>query len=62
MVDADSVEDALYVAKAAMDGERIDYIGDSVVYYHSNKVKPKWSKKMKLVAVIGKHKFYSEKT
>lgn len=30
-----------------------------VLYYHTHKVKPSWSKKMKLVKQVGKHKFFS---
>lgn len=29
-------------------------------FYHTKKVNPKWNRNMKLVAVIGKHRFYRE--
>ena len=33
----------------------------SVLWYHTHKVKPKWSRKMQKVAVVGNHKFFEEK-
>lgn len=31
---------------------------NGATFYHTKKVNPKWNRKMKLVAVIGNHRFY----
>lgn len=32
-----------------------------VLWYHTHQVKPQWSKKKKLVKVVGKHRFFTER-
>ena len=51
------------VAKAAYEGLqsvlRGSRTGINALHYHANYVRPSWSKHKKLVAVIGKHRFYA---
>jgi spore germination cell wall hydrolase CwlJ-like protein len=37
-------------------------LGNRVEYFHNGSVKPKWARKMELVAQINGHKFYKERT
>lgn len=39
--------------------ERLKVLPDGVLYYHAKYSKPQWAKGMKLVKVIGQHKFYA---
>lgn len=41
-------------------GEFKASVAPSVLWYHTKKVKPQWSKQFKKVKVIGNHVFYSE--
>ena len=41
-------------------GDRPGVIPNSVLYYHTTAVRPKWSNTFKRVAAIGSHVFYSQ--
>src|ERR1700747_235291 len=58
IVDTNSWNSSIRIARESMDGKTIDIL-DDVVYYHSTKVKPHWNKRF--VVQIGNHKFYKEK-
>jgi spore germination cell wall hydrolase CwlJ-like protein len=51
------------VAKVAYDALQVVLSGSktnmNALYYHANCVRPIWSKNKKLVATIGRHKFYA---
>ena len=48
------------VATEALEGKVVETSTKTALYYHSKRVKPRWSHKKKFVAVIGRHIFYSE--
>ena len=52
-------EKAKKVARTAYRKNARDH-SKGATFYHTKKVDPKWNRKMKLVAVIGKHRFYQE--
>ena len=54
--------DSLRVANDALEGRTSQSVGSNVVYYHSNRVKPRWARTKKFIASIGKHLFYAEKS
>jgi spore germination cell wall hydrolase CwlJ-like protein len=64
----DSVQDkkswelAVRVAERALRGYTVGAIASNAIYYHSTRVRPYWSYKKRLVAVIGRHKFYSDRS
>jgi spore germination cell wall hydrolase CwlJ-like protein len=62
VVDQKSWEVAVSVAERALRGYTAGAIASNVIYYHSTRVRPYWSYKKRLVAVIGRHKFYSDRT
>lgn len=49
------------LAEKAVTGRFKPVFDKSVLWYHTKKVKPKWSRKMQKVAVVGNHKFFEEK-
>jgi spore germination cell wall hydrolase CwlJ-like protein len=49
------------LAEKAVTGRFKPMFDRSVLWYHTYKVKPKWSRKMQKVAVVGNHKFFEEK-
>lgn len=49
------------LADLAVQGSFNSILPKNTYWYHANYVKPKWTKKMQLVKVIGKHKFYTLK-
>lgn len=49
------------LAEKAVTGRFKPVFDRSVLWYHTKKVKPKWSRKMQKVAVVGNHKFFEEK-
>lgn len=52
-------EKAKKIARIAYKKKAPDH-SKGATFYHAKKVNPKWNRKMKLVAVIGKHRFYQE--
>jgi len=58
--DKKSWEKAVQIADRALRGNTTDAIAGNVIYYHSNRVRPYWSYKKRLVAVIGRHRFYTD--
>jgi spore germination cell wall hydrolase CwlJ-like protein len=43
------------------DTEERRIVGHNVHHYHNKKVKPRWAKAMRAVAVVGNHIFYEDK-
>jgi spore germination cell wall hydrolase CwlJ-like protein len=60
--DEKSWQQAIRVADRALRGNTVDAVARNVIYYHSTKVRPYWSYKKRLVAVIGRHRFYTDRT
>lgn len=51
-------KEAMRIAETSLEQEVVaDY--DNLLYYHSKTVKPVWSKRMRFVARVGSHLFYS---
>ena len=51
-------KEAMVIAEKSLTHDVVaDY--DNLLYYHSKKVKPGWSKHMRFVARVGSHLFYS---
>jgi len=51
---------AVKIAQSALLAKPIRDYSRGATHYHSKRVKPRWAKHMKLVAVIGQHVFYRE--
>ena len=49
------------IAQKALDGVMVTSIPDDVLWYHTTKVKPSWSKRLKKLKTVGSHIFYKEK-
>lgn len=49
------------LAHQAVKGKFKSIFDRSVLWYHTHAVKPSWSKKKKIVAMIGNHRFFAKK-
>jgi N-acetylmuramoyl-L-alanine amidase len=52
-----SWERATEIAMAAYDNQESDTV-PGALYYHADRINPRWSRTKKLIATIGSHKFY----
>lgn len=65
---SDSVHDkkswaiAVGVADRALRGQTLGAVSRNAIYYHSTRVRPYWAYTKRLVAVIGRHRFYTDRT
>lgn len=57
-VDRKTWTDSKNAAYAVLSDSKGMRINGNPLFYHTHKVKPAWSKKKTVVAVIGQHKFY----
>ena len=62
ILDEKSWDQAVRVADRALRGNTANAVAKNVIYYHSTKVRPYWSYKKRLVAVIGRHRFYTDRS
>lgn len=53
--------DSLRVANDALEGRTVGAVPNNAVYYHSTRVKPRWARTKKFIAMIGKHIFYADR-
>lgn len=53
---------AVAVADRALRGQTLGAVARNAIYYHSTRVRPYWSYKKRLVAVIGRHRFYTDRS
>jgi len=60
--DKKSWEVAVRVADRALRGHTIGAVSTNAIYYHSTRVRPYWSYSKRLVAVIGRHRFYTDRS
>lgn len=60
--DKKSWEVAVSVAERALRGYTVGAIASNAIYYHSTRVRPYWAYKKRLVAVIGRHRFYTDRS
>ena len=56
-VDVDAWNAAVKIARVTLNGRMTDFT-HGATFYHANYVKPVWAHKLKLVSVIGAHRFY----
>lgn len=59
--EAQDLKVATSLAEKAVYGAFKPILGPSVIYYHTKKVKPVWSKKLEKAATIGNHVFFNER-
>lgn len=65
---SDSVHDkkawaiAVGVADRALRGNTVGAVSKNAIYYHSTRVRPYWAYTKRLVAVIGHHRFYTDRS
>ena len=65
---SDSVHDkkawaiAVGVADRALRGNTVGAVSKNAIYYHSTRVRPYWAYTKRLVAVIGRHRFYTDRS
>lgn len=51
-----------HIARAAMRGRLPDFSRNAHFYHHATQVRPTWASRMRVVARIGNHVFYVDKT